>query len=104
MLIVILIYNNVTSHGGPLTTWLCCAGINGHLPVLIRGPKLLFKPNGFFFANAWIKYNRIRRDKLSEDGVLVMQLNNAAFLSASKILTTWRKSISFSYQVMLPTY
>ncbi len=45
-----------------------CAGINGDLPVLIRSPKLILKKHGFFFANVWIEYNRIKEMNLSEDG------------------------------------
>ena len=56
-----------------------CAGINGDLPVLIRSPKLILK-HGFFFANVWIEYNRIKEMNLSEDGVLVMQLEQRRLL------------------------
>jgi uncharacterized membrane protein YobD (UPF0266 family) len=46
----------------------------------IRAPKAIFKPGGFFFANVWIEYNRIKEMNLSEDGVLVMQLEQRRLL------------------------
>ncbi len=46
----------------------------------IRSPKIIFKTEGFFFANAWIKYSRIQKMNLSEDGVLVMQLEQRRLL------------------------
>ncbi|EPJ5577028.1 DUF986 domain-containing protein [Citrobacter farmeri] len=74
-LIAILIYNNVTSNGAVVTTWLLCAlALMGFYIFWIRVPKILFKQGGFFFANVWIEYNRIKEMNLSEDGVLVMQL------------------------------
>ena len=45
----------------------------------IRSPKLILK-HGFFFANVWIEYNRIKEMNLSEDGVLVMQLEQRRLL------------------------
>lgn len=80
-LIAILIYNNVTSHGAIMTTWLLCAlALMGLYIFWIRVPKILFKQGGFFFANAWIEYNRIKEMNLSEDGVLVMQLEQRRLL------------------------
>ena len=35
---------------------------------------------GFFFANVWIEYSRIKAMNLSEDGVLVMQLEQRRLL------------------------
>ena len=46
----------------------------------IRTPKIIFKSRGFFFANVWIEYNRIKEMNLSEDGVLVMQLEQRRLL------------------------
>ena len=46
----------------------------------IRTPKIIFKPRGFFFANVWIEYQRIKEMNLSEDGVLVMQLEQRRLL------------------------
>ena len=80
-LIAILIYNNVTSYGAVMTTWLLCAlALMGFYIFWIRVPKILFKQGGFFFANVWIEYNRIKEMNLSEDGVLVMQLEQRRLL------------------------
>ncbi|HCM9361596.1 MULTISPECIES: DUF986 family protein [Enterobacter] len=80
-LVVILIYNNVTSYGAILTTWLLCAlALMAIYLFWIRSPKLIFKKQGFFFANVWIEYNRIKEMNLSEDGVLVMQLEQRRLL------------------------
>ena len=80
-LIVILIYNNVTSNGALLTTWLLCAlALMAIYLFWIRSPKIIFKKHGFFFANVWIEYNRIKEMNLSEDGVLVMQLEQRRLL------------------------
>ena len=46
----------------------------------IRTSKIIFKPRGFFFANVWIEYQRIKEMNLSEDGVLVMQLEQRRLL------------------------
>ena len=46
----------------------------------IRSPKIIFKQQGFFFANIWIEYQRIKEMNLSEDGVLVMQLEQRRLL------------------------
>jgi uncharacterized membrane protein YobD (UPF0266 family) len=80
-LLVILIYNNVMSGGALLTTWLLCAlALMAIYLFWIRAPKAIFKPGGFFFANVWIEYNRIKEMNLSEDGVLVMQLEQRRLL------------------------
>ena len=80
-LIAILIYNNVTSHGALLTTWLLCALVLMAIYLFwVRSPKIIFKSQGFFFANVWIEYNRIKEMNLSEDGVLVMQLEQRRLL------------------------
>jgi len=80
-LLVILIYNNVMSGGALLTTWLLCAlALMAIYLFWIRVPKILFKKSGFFFANVWIEYNRIKEMNLSEDGVLVMQLEQRRLL------------------------
>ena len=80
-LIAILIYNNVTSHGALLTTCLLCAlALMAIYLFWFRIPKIFFKSHGFFFANVWIEYNRIKEMNLSEDGVLVMQLEQRRLL------------------------
>lgn len=80
-LVAILIYNNVTSNGAPLTTWLLGAlALMAIYLFWFRQPKIIFKRHGFFFANARIEYNRIKAMNLSEDGVLVMQLEQRRLL------------------------
>ncbi|MCT7040840.1 DUF986 family protein, partial [Salmonella enterica subsp. enterica serovar Pomona] len=57
-LVAILIYNNVTSHGAQMTTWLLSAlALMGFYIFWIRTPRIIFKQRGFFFANVWIEYN-----------------------------------------------
>ncbi len=80
-LLMILIYNNVMSQGALLTTWLLCAlALMAFYLFWMRVPKIIFKSSGFFFANVWIEYNRIKEMNLSEDGVLVMQLEQRRLL------------------------
>lgn len=80
-LTAILIYNNIVSHGALITTWLLSAlALTGLYLFWIRTPKIIFKPAGFFFANIWIEYKRIKEMNLSEDGVLVMQLEQRRLL------------------------
>lgn len=80
-LLAILIYNNVSHHGAILTTWLLSmlALVVIYL-FWIRAPKIIFKAKGFFFANIWIEYGRIKGMQLSEDGVLVVQLEQRRLL------------------------
>ncbi|MDR8258565.1 DUF986 family protein, partial [Acinetobacter baumannii] len=60
-LTAILIYNNITQHGTAITTWLLSAlALMGLYLFWIRTPKIIFKPHGFFFANVWIEYQRIK--------------------------------------------
>lgn len=77
LLIGILIYRNITTEGSTLTTYLLItlALITAYL-AYIRQPKLLFKPTGLFFANAYIDYQRIQSMNLTEDGVLVFGLDS----------------------------
>ena len=80
-LVAILIYNNISQHGALLTTWLLCAlALMAIYLFWVRIPKIIFKKEGFFFANVWIEYNRIKEMNLSEDGVLVMQLEQRRLL------------------------
>ncbi|MEX9251333.1 DUF986 family protein [Pseudenterobacter timonensis] len=80
-LLAILIYNNMMNHGALLTTWLLCAlALMAIYLFWIRTPKIIFKSTGFFFSSAWIEYNRIKEMNLSEDGVLVMQLEQRRLL------------------------
>ena len=80
-LVVILIYNNITQHGALLTTWLLCAlALMAVYLFWVRVPRIIFKKEGFFFANVWVEYNRIKEMNLSEDGVLLMQLEQRRLL------------------------
>lgn len=80
-LLAILIYNNTINGGSPLTLWLLSVlALLGIYLFWIRAPKIIFKERGFFFANVWIEYNRIKEMNLSEDGVLVMQLEQRRLL------------------------
>ena len=80
-LIGILIYNNMANQGELITTWLLSAlALMGLYLFWIRSPKIIFKQQGFFFANIWIEYKRIKEMNLSEDGVLVMQLEQRRLL------------------------
>ncbi|HDS9358949.1 TPA: DUF986 family protein [Enterobacter cancerogenus] len=99
-LVVILIYNNVTAHGAILTTWLLCAlALMAVYLFWIRTPKIIFKSSGFFFANAWIEYRRIKEMNLSEDGVLVMQLEQRRLLVRVKNIDDLEKI----YKLMVKT-
>lgn len=80
-LLLILIYNNTANGGSPVTLWLLSAlTLLGIYLFWIRAPKIIFKQRGFFFANVWIEYTRIKEMNLSEDGVLVMQLEQRRLL------------------------
>ncbi|CCK07379.1 DUF986 family protein [Cronobacter sakazakii] len=80
-LVAILIWQNVASHGALLTTWLLGAlGLLAIYLFWIREPQIRFKREGFFFAGGWVKYNHIKAMNLSEDGVLVMQLDKRRLL------------------------
>ncbi|NDJ57971.1 DUF986 domain-containing protein [Enterobacteriaceae bacterium 4M9] len=74
-LIAILIYNNVTASGPVLTTWLLgCSALLAIYIGWLRQPCIRFKIQGLFYSGIWIDYHRIKAINLSEDGVLVMQL------------------------------
>ncbi|PKH27045.1 hypothetical protein CIG19_03705 [Enterobacterales bacterium CwR94] len=74
-LIGILIYNNIHAQGTPLTTYLLLSlALIAFWTFWIRQPKCLFKTQGFIFAGVFIPYTRIQSMNLSEDGVLVIQL------------------------------
>ncbi|QIX97492.1 DUF986 family protein [Cedecea sp. FDAARGOS_727] len=99
-LVGILIYNNVTAQGTPLTTWLLSAlALMAIYLSWIRQPKILFKSHGFFFANVWVEYNRIKEMNLSEDGVLVMQLEQRRLLVRVKNIDDLEKV----YKLMVKT-
>ncbi|MCG8709938.1 DUF986 domain-containing protein [Brenneria sp. 4F2] len=80
-LIVILIYRNIVSNGPVMTTtFLLLLAVMATYLAYIRRPKLLFKSTGFFYANIFIFYHRITSMNLSEDGVLVIDLENRRLL------------------------
>ncbi|MCZ4058278.1 DUF986 family protein [Pantoea sp. LMR881] len=82
-LLIILLWNNITHHGPQLTTNLLVV-----LSFLVfwlfwlRRPTLLMKNRGLFYAGVWIDYSRIQTMNLSEDGILVMQLEQRRLLIA----------------------
>ncbi|BDH45485.1 UPF0266 membrane protein YobD [Salmonella enterica subsp. enterica serovar Choleraesuis] len=81
LLIVILIYKNNEAHGSLITTWLLCAlALISAYQGWLRQPKLIFKDSGFFYNGIWVSYTRIQQMNLSEDGVLVMQLEKRRLL------------------------
>lgn len=99
-LLAILIYNNVMSQGALLTTWLLCVlALMAFYLFWIRAPKIIFKNYGFFFANIWIEYNRIKEMNLSEDGVLVIQLEQRRLLVRVKNIDDLEKI----YKIMVKT-
>ena len=99
-LLMILIYNNVMSQGALLTTWLLCAlALMAFYLFWMRVPKIIFKASGFFFANVWIEYNRIKEMNLSEDGVLVMLLEQRRLLIRVKNIDDLEKI----YNLLLKT-
>lgn len=80
-LIAILIYRNVTIGGALLTTYLLISlALMTFYISYIRWPNILFKAQGFFYANTFIVYNRIKAMNLSQDGVLVIELQQRRLL------------------------
>ncbi|WP_342324967.1 DUF986 family protein [Kosakonia sp. BYX6] len=99
-LLVILIYNNTANGGSALTMWLLSAlALLGIYLFWIRAPKIIFKQQGFFFANVWIEYTRIKEMNLSEDGVLVMQLEQRRLLIRVRNIDDLEKI----YKIMIKT-
>ncbi|WP_338882568.1 MULTISPECIES: DUF986 family protein [Xenorhabdus] len=87
ILIAIIIYNNVTSHGSQFTTYLLTFIILVTLYLgYIRSPKLIFKKQGFYYANRFFSYEKINAMNLSEDGILMMDLGqNKIYISVTKL-------------------
>lgn len=80
-LIMILIYNNTISAGGSLTNYmLITLAVIAVYCSYLRWPKLLFKKTGFFYANLFITYDKIKQMNLSEDGILVIDLEKRRLL------------------------
>lgn len=75
VLICIVIYTNIARHGNLLTTYLLMITIFMAIYLaFIRRPKVFFKQTGFYFANTFIYYERIKTMNLSEDGILMIGL------------------------------
>ncbi|SFU66545.1 DUF986 family protein [Xenorhabdus koppenhoeferi] len=87
ILIAIIIYNNVSSHGSQFTTYLLSFIILITLYLgYIRSPKLLFKKYGFYHANRFFSYDNIKAMNLSEDGILMMELeHHKIYISVIKL-------------------
>lgn len=86
-LVAILLYQNIAANGTRLTTTLLMALAFCSVYLFwIRQPKLLFKAQGFFYANIFIDYDRIKAMNLSEDGVLVIELEKRKlYIHVSKL-------------------
>ncbi|BCQ35357.1 MULTISPECIES: DUF986 family protein [Erwinia] len=98
VLLGILLYKNVSDQGPQITTLLLMAlGALTAWLFWIRAPKLLLKQHGFFYANVFIPWGRISAINLSEDGVLVIALENRRLLIHVRQLDDLEKI----YQVML---
>lgn len=97
-LLAILLFKNVSEQGAQITTLLlmALAALSVWL-FWIRAPKLLLKQHGFFYANVFITWDRISAINLSEDGVLVIALENRRLLIHVRQLDDLEKI----YQVML---
>ncbi|WP_145588758.1 DUF986 family protein [Yersinia aldovae] len=95
-LIGILIYNNVMAHGAALTTYLLLGlALIAVYISYIRWPKLLLKNTGFFYTNTFIEYHRIKSMNLSEDGILVIQLEQRRLLIQVKQLDDLERIYNF---------
>ncbi|QTF08266.1 DUF986 domain-containing protein [Brenneria izadpanahii] len=95
-LVVILIYRNVINNGPIITTSLLLSlAFMAIYLAYIRRPKLLFKSTGFFYANIFILYNRIKNMNLSEDGVLVIDLEKRRLLIQVSELDDLEKIYNF---------
>lgn len=80
-LLAILLYNNIHANGTVITNYLLIGlGLIAFYLSFIRWPKMLFKEEGFYFANTFITYDRIRSMNLSEDGILVFELEQKKLL------------------------
>lgn len=80
-LLAILLYNNIYAQGSHLTTYLLVSlALIAFYISFVRLPKMLFKTSGFYYANIFITYDRIKAMNLSEDGILVIQLEQKRLL------------------------
>lgn len=95
-LVSILIYQNIINNGTVLTTTLLISLILMAIYLsYIRRPKLLFKKQGFVYANIFIPYTRIKNMNLSEDGILVIDLENRRLLINVQQLDDLEKIYNF---------
>lgn len=95
-LLGILIYKNITAQGAALTTTLLFSLILMAIYLAyIRRPKLLFKAQGFFYANIYIPYSRIKSMNLSKDAILVIELERRRLLIAVEKLDDLEKIYNF---------
>ncbi|TKI08197.1 DUF986 family protein [Martelella alba] len=86
-LVGILIYQNITAKGTVFTTTLLLIlALMAIYLTYIRRPKLIFKQDGFFYANFFIRYDRIKNMNLSEDGYLAIDLEKRRLLIKVKQL------------------
>ncbi|MDX8000033.1 DUF986 domain-containing protein [Xenorhabdus sp. Reich] len=87
ILMAIIIYNNISSHGSPFTTYLSSFIILVTLYLgYIRSPKLIFKKYGFYYSNRFFSYDNIKAMNLSEDGILMVELGkNKIYISVTKL-------------------
>ncbi|MDE8554754.1 hypothetical protein CRM79_03485 [Pantoea agglomerans] len=82
-LLLILLWNNVSHHGPQLTTSLLMVlSFLAFWLFWLRKPTLLMKNEGLFYTGIWIDYRRIQGMNLSEDGILVIQLEQRRLLIA----------------------
>ena len=86
-LLAILLYQNIVNHGSGLTAYLLVGvALLAFYLSFVRWPKLRFKENGFYYATIFITYDRVKAMNLSEDGVLVVQLEQKPLLVRVKEL------------------
>ncbi|QDX30003.1 DUF986 family protein [Dickeya poaceiphila] len=96
VLVIILVYKNVITHGSSFTTLLLFSLILMAIYLtMIRYPKLLFKDQGFFYANTYIPYHRIKSMNLSEDAILVIELEKRQLFIAVNELDDLERIYNF---------
>ncbi|MFV9669395.1 DUF986 family protein [Pantoea sp. KXB25] len=82
-LLLMLLWNNLSHQGPPLTTSLLMVlSFLAFWLFWLRKPTLLMKNAGLFYAGVWVDYRRIQGMNLSEDGILVVQLEQRRLLIA----------------------
>ncbi|WP_261644328.1 DUF986 family protein [Erwinia mallotivora] len=80
-LIAILIYQNVIHHGSAVTRILLMLLAFMALYLFwFRQPRLLLKASGFYHAGVFIHWERMKSLNLSEDGILLVWLENRRLL------------------------